>query len=256
MIVHSMTYKEIYNDLATDKHKVDIKKEYLISKAVKTFRCAKKFPAWEIFDYKIPSTHNQYIIYFYAESCAYFDKPKVGSFCLLYDNHQRFVITWGASGYKHTSNRPMMGIRQINVYTSHFLQRYNERILKDDSLTPNEIACIYLSRNTDAMPIQLNEDINRNHEKYGENGRQAFRVRDGICFIHSAIEGIMSEDGDREKDKVNSICVIHKTFMNESEMAENQRAAIDKEHTSRWTECFEDLLKESTDGKITLRLEP
>lgn len=256
MIIPSMTYKEMYDNLAADKYKVDIKKEYLRPKAVKAFKSASTFPAWAIFDYKIPATNNQYVIFFYAENRVAIDKPMCGSFCLLFDKYQRLILTWGASGYKHTPNRPMIGIRHINAYTSHFFQRYNERILKDNSLTYNEIACRYLSRNTDAMPIQMNEGINRNHKQYGDNGQQAFRVRDGICFTHSAIEGVMNEDGDREKDEIDSICVIHMTFMNESEMANGQRKAIENEHMQQWAKSFEDFMKESKDGILTLRLEP
>ena len=71
-------YKEMYDHLAADKQKVDIKKEYLLPKAIKAFRIASRFPAWELYEYKIPATNNQYIIYFYAESRTRADKPDVG----------------------------------------------------------------------------------------------------------------------------------------------------------------------------------
>ena len=55
------------------------------------------------------------------------------------------------------------------------------------------------------MPLQQNEGINRNHEKYGEYGKYAFRIRDGICFTYMKAEGMTSEDGDRHKDKVDTV---------------------------------------------------
>lgn len=251
-----MTYKEMYDHLAADKQKVDIKKESLLPKAIKSFRKEMRFPAWLLYEYKIPATNNQYIIYFYAESRAQAEKPTVDSFCILFDQKKRLVIKWGAGGYKHTPDGPITAIRQIHAYTSHFLQRYNERILKDESLVPNEVACRYLSRNTVAMPILQNEDINRNHKKYGENGQQAIRVRDGICFTQSAIEGIMSEDGDRHKDKVDAMLILYTTFMNESKMTDSQRNAIFKEHLEKWTQFWhEDFPKQAKDGVITLKLE-
>jgi hypothetical protein len=147
-------------------------------------------------------------------------------------------------------------IRQIEAYTSHFLQRYNERILKDKSLTPNEVAARYLSRNTIAMPIEQNDDINRNHERYGKTGQYVFRVKDGICFAQSMIEGIISEDGDRHKDKVDAMLVLHTTFMNESKMTDSQRNAIFKEHCEKWLNFYNDFQRQAKDGVITLRLEP
>ena len=245
----------MYDHLAADKQKVDIKKEYLLPKAIKAFRIASRFPAWELYEYKIPATNNQYIIYFYAESRTRADKPDVGSFCIVFNQKQRYVVQWGAGGYKHTPDSELMAIRQIHAYTSHFLQRYNERILKDKSLTSNEVACRYLSKNKDAMPIQQNDEINRNHERYGEMGQQAFRVRDGICFTHSEVEGIMSEDGDRHKDKVDAMLILYTTFMNESKMTSSQRNAIFKEHLEKWTQFWGDFQKEAKDGVITLTLD-
>lgn len=256
MILPSMTYKEMYDHLAADKQKVDIKKDYLLHKAIRNFRKASRFPAWELYEYKIPASNNQYIIYFYAENRTRVEKPEIGSFCILFNGKQRFVIRWGASGYKHTTDSSMVAIRQIHAYTSHFLQRYKERLLKEESLSSNEVAARYLSRNTVAMPIEQNDDINRNHEQYGDTGRYAFRVRDGICFAQSSVQGLMSEDGDRHKDKVDAMIVLYTTFMNESKMTDSQRNAIFKEHCEKWTNFYNDFQREAKDGVITLRLEP
>ena len=98
MILPSMTYKEMYDHLAADKQKVDIKKDYLLHKAIKNFRKTSRFPAWELYEYKIPTTNNQYIIYFYAENRTRVDKPEVGSFCILFNGKQRLAIKWGAGG--------------------------------------------------------------------------------------------------------------------------------------------------------------
>ena len=256
MILPSMTYKEMYDHLAADKQKVEIKKDYLLRKAIKNLRKASRFPAWEIYEYKIPASNNQYIIYFYAESRTRADKPEVSSYCILYNGKQKLVIKWGAGGYKHTPDSPIMGIRRIDAYTGHFLERYKERILKDESLSPDEVAVRYLTRNDIAMPIEQNENINRNHERYGDTGQYAYRVRDGICFAQSMIDGIMSEDGNRHKDKVDAILVLYTTFMNESKMTDSQRNAIFKEHCEKWTQFYEDFQREAKDGIITLRLEP
>ena len=75
---------------------------------------------------------------------------------------------------------------KVHLYTSHFLQRYNERFLHNKALSPNEIAGFYFLRNPKPLLIKLNEDINRNFQKYGEfnNG---VRVDDGFCFAQTGI---------------------------------------------------------------------
>ena len=115
MLLTSMTYREMYDHLAADKYKVDIKQEYLRPKAIKAFRKTSRFPAWELYEYKIPATNNQYIIYFYAETRTRAEYPEVGSFCIVYADKHRFVVQWGASGYKHTPDSKMVGVRQISA---------------------------------------------------------------------------------------------------------------------------------------------
>lgn len=256
MILPTMTYKEMYDHLAADKQKVDIRKEYFLPKAIRVFKKKMKFPAWEIYEYTVPATNNKYVIYFYAESRLRAEKPEVGSFCIVYSGKHRFIVKWGAGPYKHTPDSEMIAVRQIHAYTPHFIQRYNERFLKDGSLTANEVAARYLSRNTIAMPLQQNDGINRNHEKYGEKGQYAFRVRDGVCFSYSLVDGIPSEDGDRHKDQIEALYICYTTFMNESGMQESQRMAIFEEHGKKWMQAYNDFQREAKDGGITLKLEP
>ena len=256
MILTSMTYKEMYDHLAADLPKIQFKMNMLFSKAVKIFRKTVRFPAWQLYDYKIPSTNNQYVIFFYAETRANVENPEANYFCILFDQNKRFIIKGYAGAYKHTPDSPITGIRQIHAYTSHFLERYNERFLKNPTLSSNEIALRYLSRNKTMMPLQQNIEINRNHEQYGVTGQYAFRVRDGICFAQSLVSGIKSEDGDRHKDKVDAMLILFTTFMAESKMSDIQRAAIEKEHCEKWVQFCLDFDKQAKDGVITLSLEP
>lgn len=251
-----MTYKEMYNHLAEDLSKVKIKEDYLRPKAIREFKKERRFPAWRWYEYTIPATQNKYIIFFYAESRALIEKPQVDFFTVVFDNKKRFVIQWGANGYKHTEDSPLSLIRQIHAYSSHFLERYNERILKDKSLNANDVACRFLSRNTIKMPITMNEEINKRLEQYGDGAKYGYRVRDGFCFAQSVIDGISSKDGDRRKDKVDAMFILYTTFMNESDMADTQLKAINKEHYNTCLKWNKYLHQEAKDGFIDLTLEP
>ena len=256
MLIPTMTYKEMYNHLANDLKKVQIREDYLRRKAIKEFKAERKFPAWRWYEYTIPATNNKYIIFFYAESRFFIEKPIADSFCIMFNDKQRFIIQWTAGGYKQTEDSPISFIRQIHAYTSHFLERYNERFLKDKTLNANDIACRYLSRNKIGMPITMSEDINKNLEKYGENAQTGYRVKDGFCFARSAVEGTKSEDGDRNKDKVNAMLVLYTTFMNEAGLANTQLSAINEEHYNTWLRSIQHIHKEAKDGIITVQLEP
>ncbi len=240
MILLTMTYKEMYDNLAADYKKIKIKQDYLLPKAVKAFRKVTRFPAWQLFEYKIPATNNSYIIYFYAESRYCIEKPKVDFFCILFNENQRFVIKWDARPYQHTTDSKPIMLRQIHAYTSHFLSRYNERFLKNKNLTSNEVACRYFSRNyvnKNPVPIKITENISRRCEEYGELCKQGFRVEDGFCLMQAIVQGEFYED--KKKDEVDAMFLLYKTFLSASELSDEQKNAIDKECMESWIRGME-----------------
>ena len=91
------------------------------------------------------------------------------------------------------------------------------------------------------MSINLNEEINKNFKEYGEHNGRGMRVHDGFCFTQTAIDGEESKDGIREHDRVDAMMILYTTFMNESDMSDTQRAAINKEHLDTWMRCMEDM---------------
>ena len=255
MLLPSMTNKEMYDHLGEDREKVKIREEYFLPKAIKELKIAKRFPACKWYEYTVPESKNKYIIFYYAESRIAINRPNVGNFCLVYDNRNRYVIKWGARTYSRTKDGPLMFIREIQVYTPHFFERYRDRGLKDSSLCINDVVCAYLSRNKEAVPIEMNEKINRHLEKYGAGAKYGYRVRDGFCFAFSNVQITKSKDGDTNKDKHEALYVVYKTFMNESNMKENQLLAIDQEHIDAWQQYFKQFREEAVDGKIELVLE-
>lgn len=255
MITPSMSIKEMYDHLADDLKKVKYRREYYLPKAKKEILKARKFPTWKCYKYTVPESKNNYVIYFYAENPSCIDNLKYGSFVDFHINNRRYVVKWGAKPYRHTPNSAIKAIRVLSFYNSHFLQRYNERFLNDNSLTSNDIACQYLSRNEIEMQIEIDERINKKIEEYGEGARQGFCVKDGFCFTNSDLDGIFDEDGNREKDKVDAIMIEYKTFVTESMLTDGQRDAIAKEYCEKWKRSFQDFIKESKEGKLTLRLD-
>lgn len=252
MFLPSMTYKEMYDNLAKDFEKVKIKQEYLLPKAIREFKKEMKFPAWKWYEYTIPSTGNTYIIFFYAETKYDVENPKVDSFCIVFDDSNRRYVFKCNVAHWVSDGRESSIIREIRVYTSHFFDRYKERWFKDTSLTSNETACRYFSRNEEGrMPIEMNEDINRHLEKYGEGARYSCRVRDGVCFVMTDQQLVKSEDGDRPIAQF----VFYRTFISRSEMAESQLKAIDKSYYESWFRSEQTIQKEFMNGTKTFTLE-
>ena len=242
MILPSMTWKEMYDGLAVDAQKVQIRIEKSYPKAVRLFKKTRTFPTWYIDEYKIPATNNQYIIFYYAGNASEVEKPHYSSFCFVFSGNQRYIIRGMQMGYQHTPKCKTIMLPQIHAYTSHFFQRYNERFLHMDNLSPNEIAGMFFVRNPFPMPIMLNEDVNKNYKEHGEHNGRGMRVQDGFCFTQTAIDGEESKDGIRENDRVDIMLILYTTVMNEYDMSDSQRAAINKEHLETWKRCMDELM--------------
>lgn len=258
MLTFSMTIKEMYDHLCKDKEKIEYRENYFRPKAIKEFRKARKFPAWVCYDYKVPKTGNRYVIFYYAANQTCIEKPTPGLFAVIYSDNVRFVVKWVAGGYKHTPNSKIELVRQLHVFESHFFQRYNQRVLKDETLTSNDIACLYFSRNPieKIMPIEINEEINRNIKKYGEGGDRGYKVKDGVCFTRMNMEGVFHGTEPHEDDIVDAMIILYKTFVSESMMHEGQIVAVEKEYKEKEERAYEEILKESKDGVLELQLEP
>ena len=143
-------------------------------------------------------------------------------------------------GYKHTPKCESVMLPQLHLYTSHFLQRYNERCLHNSNLTPNKIAGLYLLRNIHHMvPIEINEKINKNIDKHGDYNKHGVYVPDGFCFTKAALQYKPSEDGIKEHDEVFAVMYLYTTFVSNSELSDTQKEAIDKEHWDVLRQCID-----------------
>ena len=223
MIVANMNLHEVYDTLMGEMPKLDWKCDALRSKAEKdmnrqmgfqpsamAFASAKNFV---MYDYKVPSSNNQYIIYFYREHPF---APILSDYlCVLFDGTKRFIIKW--TDWRSPA---------IHVFTSHFLQRYKERFLKQPEMTANEVAVRFLARNSDMKPMTVDERINKHIEKYGEFAGEGFLVPDGFCFKLSGKEYL---DG-----KASVGISFFTTFMPLSDMSRSQQEAI-------FEECMKDI---------------
>ena len=213
MIVANMNLHQVYADLTGELKKLDWKRDALLKKAVAALRKSEEYPACVTYDYQMQASKNQYVIYFYCEYPL--ADIQGGYLCILFDGNKRYVIQTG-----------MGNVPEILILTSHFLQRYKERFLKQPEMSANEVAARFLARNRSLRVMPVDERINKRIEEYGEFAGEGFLGQDGFCFKLSGEETIEGEDPIRIS--------FFTTFMPLSEMSESQRDAI-------FLECIKDL---------------
>lgn len=177
MIVANMNLHQVYADLTGELKKLDWKRDTLLKKAVAALRKSEVYPACVTYEYQMQASKNQYVIYFYCEYPL--ANIQGGYLCILFDGNKRYVILTG-----------MGNVPEILILTSHFLQRYKERFLKQPEMSANEVAARFLSRNRSLRVMPVDERLNKRIEEYGEFAGEGFLGQDGFCFKLSGEETI------------------------------------------------------------------
>lgn len=223
MVVPSMSTREIYDSLMADRKKLDIKGKSLLPKIIKQFKKENKFPAWKWVEYTHQQSRNKYLIMYYSQSREQADKTSVQYVAFMEEDNQRLVIQWGCWPYRKHGAIEYIMTRSISFYCPHFFQRYRERVWNNTNISYNELLCRYFSRNNAAIPLELNESIQRNFQKYDKLSL-AFRQRDGICFVRNAMEGEETTIGTPHDNTLN--ITVYYTIVTNSMLFDEQEAAI------------------------------
>ena len=242
-----MSHLEICDALFADREKLQIRAKSLIPKLAKQFRKEGQFPAWKWVEYTHQKSQNRYLISFYAPTLAFADNPDVNYVAFMEENRQRIVVQFGCWMYRKHGTLDAIATRYVGYFSAHFFSRYRERVWKGVDMSYNELLSRYFSRNIATIPLELNDDIQRNYKKYGELAKYAFQVPDGTCFIRHWNEGDETTIGEKDNDFVS--IVLYYTFVNGGMMSETQNKAILKEGTryirDYYKSLFEDALKET-----------
>ncbi len=255
MIVPSMSNLEICNALFADREKLQIRAKSLIPKMAKQFKKERKFPSWKWEDYTHQQSQNRYLICFYAATPAQADNPDINFLAFMEEDRQRIVIQWGCWMYRKHGSMDAIATRYIGYFSGHFFSRYRERIWKNVDISFKELLCRYFSRNIATIPLELNEDIQRNYKEYGELAKYAFQVPDGTCFIRHWNEGDETTVDQKDSDFIS--VVLYYTFVNGGMMTETQNKAILKEGTryirDYYKSLFEDVMKETFFHRLNIQ---
>ena len=247
-----MTNLEICDALYADQEKLVIRANTLMPKISKQFKRDNKFPTWRWAEYTHQESHNRYLITFYAPSLEFADKPEIHSVAFMEADGQQIVVHCGRWMYRKRGSTEIYQTRYVGYYSGHFFSRYRERIWKGTSITRNELICRYFSRNIATIPLELNQNIQRNYKEYGELAKYAFEVPDGTCFIRHWNEGDETTIGQENCNFIS--VVLYCTFVNRGMMSKSQNKAIFKEGArfirNYYKGLFEDAMKETFFRKL------
>lgn len=229
-------YKDIYEFLESDKPKLDYQREKCLPQIRKEFMRDNIFPNYKYVSYS-PSSGNEYLIVYYAANLYQVDNPFVRYCALLWrddDRKYRYVITWLKGEYRHTPKQCFKITPIIYAITDHFFEQYQNRFLKDNNLTSDEVVCRFLMRNPVYTPIEINEKVNRNIKKKASNYDRGFSVNDGMCFTRYFMDVEDNDDDIDGNENIKALAFVFTTYYNPQDMPEEQKDAIEIEEDKSW----------------------
>lgn len=223
MLLVSMFPNEIYDAIVNDIRKIELRIDKFLPKTINKFKRIRTFPTWYVDDYVIPATKNEHVTFYYAGNPSEILRPHYTTFSIITNDNQRYVVRGVKMLYKRSPGSESVMLPQVHSYTSHFLQRYNERFLQQKNITANEIAGLFIIKNLRPFIIEINEDIKSNFEEYGEFNTHGVKVDGGFCFARTVLH-----IDDNSIEKKETMLIIYTTFVSNDEMSNSQKEAIDK----------------------------
>lgn len=191
MIVPSMNSQELYNEIFSDYKIVERKAYYLGLSLRRAAVKSKHKHVREILNYK-SKQHNNWIIIVDRAVASFINYSTV----YYRDKH-------GLNGVSVSSND-----LTLTHYTSHFIERYNERFMKAPNLSKLDLLKQFVTKNPVEAIADITDDETMECEIFG-------RFRDGVGL---GFKEVFSEAGNE---------IIHfKTFISNEMILDGQRGGF------------------------------
>ena len=199
MIVPSMSVQEIHKEVFNDIKNLQSKIEECRNDFRKTILKSKKYPFTKSYDCKTRDRQNLFIVDFTAMKRSDWKKPIISIYGIYSRPEGKYAVI------------PTLEMNTISIHPPHFFKRYRERIVRDESVSSENIIRQYFRKDWGFMGAVINDDFESVYycfENDNENDKVSFvaATSQGYCF----------------GEKQGNVNII-KTIISEEMLFENQR---------------------------------
>lgn len=197
MIVPTMTEQEIYRALYED-HRSTYPKVELFRKKFRTVVLhASKFPICRFYEC-ISDNRNRVVIGFNALKRGQHNNPNIGMHCLYRRREGLYAAVWTLGG-------------RMTLFAPHFFTRYQERVLKDATLSKEAVIRQYFSHNWNQVGLEIDDEVEAVFKCFEGHYNDevislVFATSEGYCFGErhgkvSVMKTIITEEMLSEKQQ-------------------------------------------------------
>jgi len=175
MIVPSMTVQEIHNEVFEDLKNI----EKITNGFNKDFRKLvlrkSRYPLTKTYEYVTKEKKNLFIIGYTALKRSDWENPIMHFYGVYSRPEGKYVVA------------PTIDMNTSTIYPPHFFKRYRERIVKDETISNDDIIRLYFKNDwglTGAKVNQDHEDVYNSFEDDDKNERISIvaATAQGYCF--------------------------------------------------------------------------
>jgi hypothetical protein len=199
MIVPSMTVQEIHKEIFVDIKNLKSKLDVCRKDFKKTVLRGKLYPLTKSYDCTTREKRNLFIVAFTAIKRSDWKKPILS----IYGIYSRLEGKYAVS--------LTMEMNIITIYPPHFFKRYRERIVKDESISNEDIIRQYFESDWGFMGAVVNEDFESVYHCFEIDSKD-----EAVNFVAATSQGYCFGE---KQGNVNII----KTIISEDMLFENQK---------------------------------
>lgn len=199
MIVPTMTVQEIHKEILEDINNLDNKLNGLKKEFRKIVLRKSQYPLTKSYEYITREKNNLLVIGYTALKRSDCDNPIIH----FYGIYSRIEGKYAAA--------PTLDMNMCTIYPPHFFKRYRERIVKDDTISNDDLIRLYFRNDWGLVGAKINkehENVYHNFEYVDKNEKI-----DIVC---------VNSQGFCFGEKLGNINII-KTIVTEEMLFENQK---------------------------------
>lgn len=194
-----MTVQEIHKELLEDVKNLRNKLNYCHKDFQKQVLKVDRYPLTKSYDCKTKEKKNLFIATFTAMKRSQRQSPILGIYGIYVRPEGRYAASL-------TVDQNM-----VSIYPPHFFKRYRERVIKDESISSNDIIRRYFENDWGFIGAIVNEDFESVYHSFEDNDKD-----DKVSFVAASSEGYCF--GERQGN-IN----IVKTIISEDMLFESQK---------------------------------
>jgi hypothetical protein len=199
MIVPSMTVQEIHKEVFEDFNTLQSKIDQLNDDFRRIVLKGSHYPLTKSFNCKTNEKNNIFIVQFTAFKRSAWKKPLMCTYGIYSRPEGKYAIS------------PSLDMNTSTIYPPHFFKRYRERILKDDSISNEDLIRHYFKHDWGFMGAVVNENFESVYHCFENDNKD-----EKVSFVCA------SNQGYSFGDKQGNVNII-KTIISDEMLFENQK---------------------------------